>query len=261
MPHVELSVVIPVVNHINLLKRTLWALASRPPRVEMEVVVVGDKQETLPILRQFTANYHWKLIDFQKPTSSDPDSPENMVDVDYTAPMVNLAFQNTEAELVAHLGSNVIPIDDTADQLVNSMDLSAHRFVFANAYDLFPPTIECLDEYGANIMREMVKESEQQPLLTESYRTDLAGYFSITNRKTWERLGGYDERLILNGEADTDFVGRAKTLPDYEEVITGTCLRQRLKPIRERVVSKCCGSILPMRITKYEGREVLRNGA
>jgi predicted glycosyltransferase involved in capsule biosynthesis len=100
--------------------------------------------------------------------------------------------------------------------------------VMSTTYDVPRQELDKLDRYGTNLNDAFVRACHEWPLQSKAYRSDVTNYISLVPRQLWETLGGYDERYYAGISAeDSDFVRRARKLPEFKQVISeGVSLHQ-----------------------------------
>lgn len=217
----KLSILISSFNRLPLVRRTLWAIASRPPSVDFEVVVCddGSTEDVLGELKTFSAKFPWKFVRF----SSEQFEKATGLKKWFNCPAVtnNLAAKHADGELFIQQGNEVIAWGDCYDKLMRDRPKGPDFMVMSTTYDIPQQYLDVLDPYGSNLSQGIVNECVKWPLQSKHYRSDVTNYISLAPRATWERLGGYDERYFGGICAeDSCFVRRARTIPGFSMVIS-----------------------------------------
>lgn len=216
------SIVISSYNRLPLFRRTLWAIANRPPSVPFEVVVCddGSTEDVLGELRLYSSVFPWKLVRFDGSTFEKATGLKKFLN----NPSVtnNIAYQHAEGNLIFQVGNEVIAWDQVFDDLIaDSPEGDQPWLVMSTTYDIPQQYLDLLDPYGSNLTAGIVGECVRWPLQSVSYRSDVTNYISLAPRALWETLAGYDERYYGGIAAeDSDFVRRARTLPGFTQVIS-----------------------------------------
>ncbi len=226
------SILISSKDRRPLLRRTLWAVANRPPSCEFEVVVCddGSEEDVLGELKTFSSRFPWKFVSFDSAAFEEATGLKKL----WGNPAVtnNVAFRHATGDLIFQMGNEVIAVGDCFDNLLaDAESVSArtpHWLVVSTTYDCPPEVLDTLDSYGSNLCQQDVVKCHKWPLQSSHYRSDVTNYVSLAPRSLWETLGGYDERYFAGiGAEDSDFVRRARALPDFRmEVSDGTSLHQ-----------------------------------
>lgn len=224
MEQPKLSILISSHDRAGLFRRCLWSIAYRGPRVPFEVVVADDgSADDIPgLLGEFTSCFPWTFVRadlkaFEERTGVRPyfNNP---------ALTNNLAFAHARGELIALMGNEVIAWEGVFDALLEG---GRRALAFSTTYDLRQEHLDRLDEYGANLTQGMVDAAARFPLQSEHYRSDVTNYLSLSPRKVWEAMGGYDERYVGGiSSDDSDFVRRARALGCKTTIVGGVSLHQ-----------------------------------
>lgn len=218
---VKASILISSHNRLPLLRRALWAIATRPPTVPFEVVLCDDGSEDniLGLLRdEFPASFPWKFIR----VNTQAFEKETGVKRFFNNPAWtnNVAFRHSRGEYVYLMGNEIIAWDKAFSTLMNHAPI-VHTMkagsvlkpwlMFSTTYDLDQKWLDRLDSYGSNLTQTIVDACALRPLHSEHYRSDVTNYLSLCPRSLWERIGGYDERYLGGiSSDDSDFVRRAR---------------------------------------------------
>lgn len=226
----NLSIIISSHNRLPLFRRTLWSIATRPPHTSFEVIVCddGSTEDILSELRLYSSRFPWRFIRFDAQAFEQATGLKKF----WNNPSAtnNLAFKHSVGNLIVQQGNEVIAWDNVYDQLMFDRPLVGHDawMVMSTTYDLPAQYLDVLDQYGSNLTEGIVKACYQWPLQSQHYRSDVTNYISLAPRGLWEKLGGYDERYYGGIAAeDSDFVRRARALPNFEMVISeGVSLHQ-----------------------------------
>jgi glycosyltransferase involved in cell wall biosynthesis len=253
------SIIISSHNRLPLFRRTLWAIANRPPSVPFEVVVVddGSTEDVLGELRLYSSKFPWTFARFVAAEFEAKTGLKKFLN--NPCATNNLAFKLAKGDYIFQQGNEVIAYGDVYDRLIAdspgyatqkewscrveelggfrqvSADPSLqaqvkplHWMVMSTTLDLRRDILDRLDQYGTNLSAQNVHDSERWPLQSRSYPSDVTNYISLAPRALWEALGGYDERYYGGISAeDSDFVRRARKLPGFVKVVSdGLSLHQ-----------------------------------
>jgi glycosyltransferase involved in cell wall biosynthesis len=236
----QASIIISSYNRLPLFRRTLWAIANRPPSVPFEVVVVddGSTEDILGELRLYSSKFPWTFARFVAAEFETKTGLKKFLN--NPCATNNLAFRLAKGNYIFQQGNEVIAYGDVydrlmADILTQNSDpkgeeyvVPEHFMVMSTTLDLRRDILDRLDQYGTNLSAQHVHDSERWPLQSRSYPSDVTNYISLAPRALWEALGGYDERYYGGISAeDSDFVRRARKLPGFVQVVSdGLSLHQ-----------------------------------
>jgi glycosyltransferase involved in cell wall biosynthesis len=221
------SIIISSYNRLALLRRTLWAIATRPPSVPFEVVVVddGSTEDILGELRRFASRFAWTFVRFDAAAFEAKTGLKKFLN----NPCVtnNIAFRHARGDLIYQQGNEVIAWGRCYDELATAARGLGVDLVFSTTYDVPGHELNKLDEYGTNLTQAQVDRCARWPLQSAFYPSDVTNYVSLATRRLWEFLGGYDERYYGGISAeDSDFVRRARALGARTAVNPAVSLHQ-----------------------------------
>lgn len=226
-PHA--SIVISSHNRLGLFRRVLWAIATRPPSVPFEVVVVddGSTEPVLDELRDYSSRFEWTFVRFN---AKDFEAATGLKK-EWNNPCVtnNIGFRMSRGELIFQQGNEVIPVGGVYDRLLaDAPQDTPYWAVMSTTYDVPRQELDRLDRYGTNVDGAFVRGLYQWELQSARYRSDVTNYISLAPKGLWEAIGGYDERYYAGISAeDSDFVRRARKLLGFKQVISeGVSLHQ-----------------------------------
>lgn len=213
------SIIISSHNRLALIRRTLWSIATRPPKCDYEVVVCddGSDEDILGELRQYSSRFPWKFIrvDVAK------FEVETGVKKFFNNPSHtnNVAFRHSTGDLIFQQGNEVIAWGYVYDQLIEETRGCGDLFLaFSTTLDVPKEVLGIIDPYGANLHPGMVEYCKKWPLATPAFHTDVTNYISLSSRKLWETLGGYNEEFVGGlGKEDSDFVRRCRAIPGWKD--------------------------------------------
>jgi hypothetical protein len=201
----------------------------------------GSDQDTLGELRTFSAKFPWKFVRVDTAEFVAKTGIEKF----HNNPCLtnNIAFRHSTGDLIFQQGNEVIAWGSAYDQLIADIprackdctdetcsegEAAEHFMVMSTTYDVPQQYLDLLDPYGQNLTPGIVNECRRWPLQSKAYRSDVTNYICLASRALWEKLNGYDERYFGGISAeDSDFVRRARCLPDFKQVISeGLSLHQ-----------------------------------
>lgn len=225
------SIIISSHNRLPLFRRTLFALAIRPPSIPFEVIVVDDNssEDVLGELKSFGSKLPWKFIRFNAASFEDATGLTKFLNNPCVTNNIGFKAANPESDIIFQQGNEIIAWDDVYDQMIRDIPTETDNWmVMSTTYDMQPQVLDLLDKMGQNLLPAYVDICKSFPLQSEFYRSDVTNYICAASRAVWEKIGGYDERYYGGISAeDSDFVRRARTLPDFQQVISkGISLHQ-----------------------------------
>lgn len=216
------SILISTKNRLALWKRTLWAIARRPPLCPFEVVVAddGSTEDVLGELRTYSAVIPWKFV---RVDTAEFTRKTGVVHY-FNNPALtnNVAFRHCSGDLVCLQGNEVVVWDDCYERLRADIPEGTRNWmVFSTTHDVPGHLLATLDCQGTNLHERVVEATQEWPLQSEDYRSDVVNYCSLVPRTLWETLGGFDERYLAGISAeDSDFVRRARALHGFVSVVS-----------------------------------------
>lgn len=220
------SIVISSYNRIELLRRTLWAVAERPPSARFEVVIVDDAS-TEPVLdevRLYGARFEWSFVsvdtrEFEKKTG---------VKKFFNNPALtnNIGVRRARGRWIFQQGNEVIPVGDCYDALLaeawaatewagtdgrDTHMSPAELVLLSTTYNVPRHALIHADRCGTNLGPATAEACRPWVLGSEHYRSDVTNYLSLCRKSLFEAVGGYDERYLAGvGGEDSDFVRRCR---------------------------------------------------
>ncbi len=211
------SILISSYNRLPLLRRTLYAIATRGPSGRFEVVLAddGSTDDILSELRLYNSVFPWKFVKVNAAKFEEATGLKKFLN--NPAWTNNVAFRHADpsSEFIFTQGNEVIAVADCYDRLLADYRALGTEFgmVMSTTYDVPQAQLDRLDTYGDNLTARLVKECERWPLQSKAYRSDVTNYVSLTSRQLWHDIGGYDERYFGGiSSDDSDFVRRARCL-------------------------------------------------
>lgn len=215
---IDVSIIISSYNRVELFKRTLWSIANRSPSKSFEVIVIddGSTEDVLKELKTFSSAFPWKFIRFDQAEFTKQTGFEKF----FNNPSItnNIGFKNSSGDLVFLQGNEVIAYGSVYDTLIQEFPKEKHGLAFSTTFDLPQLVLDNIGVYGTEFNNRHLNYVKQWPLQNKSYRSDVTNYISLSNRATWETVGGYDERYIYGiGKEDSDFVRRCRAIPGWSD--------------------------------------------
>ncbi len=195
--------------------------------VPFEVVIADEspKEEQEKIIRElsnFNSAFPWTLV------GVNPNDLETHLGFKkfHNNPSLtnNVAFYHCSGDLIFLMGNECIAYDKPFDKMLEESKGLENFINFSTTYDIPKEAVdfmELYDQYGTTLTatKRYVEYCKQWPLADDTYHSDVTNYLSLTTRNVWEAIGGYDE-TYLKGIAceDSDFVRRARTLPNFKTI-------------------------------------------
>jgi hypothetical protein len=161
-----------------LLKRTLWAIATRGPQAPFEVLIAGHP-ELARVARRFSSCFPWKLL--------------------VPGQEGKRAYEYATGELFFEQDGSVIPLPGCYEQL--TADLGQAPFVAATVNAIPRRVLEVLDDHGSNLSPRFIADCEAHPRQTDLYRSlDRWAYLTLCRRELWT-MGYAAEAIVSQGTA------------------------------------------------------------
>lgn len=228
------SILISSYKRVELFRRTLWSIANRGPSVPFEVVVADESEgeaadQILEELKSYSSVFPWTLVRFSSKKFEEQTGVRKFWNNPAATNNIAFAHSDPESALIFQQGNEVIAWDGVYDALIEEAERAPSDFlVVSTTYDVRQQILDQLDSYGANLSQHAVDSCRPWPLQSKAYRSDVTNYLALWSRKTWEKVGGYDERFLLGiGGEDSDIVRRARTIPGFELIVSdGVSLHQ-----------------------------------
>lgn len=216
----KLSICISSRDRSHFFQRVLWGIANRPPSCDFEVVVAddGSQQDIQGLLTKFSTKFPWVLVKFDYKEFEKKTGLKKL----YGNPSVtnNIAYKQSRGEFVVMQGNEVIPWGSCYDSLLGQMGVGKFDLAFSTTYDLSASKLSELDPMGTNLNQKHVNWASRTPLNSVTHQSGVTNYLSISTRKVWEDIGGYDERYFAGIACeDSDFIRRARVLPGFRNII------------------------------------------
>jgi hypothetical protein len=231
------SIVISSFNRLHLFRRSLWAIANRPPSVPFEVVVCddGSTEDVLGELKKYSSRFEWTFVRFDQDAYEKATGQKKFFN--NSSASTNVGVRHSRGEKIFWQGNEVLALANVYDRLLRDVPTrqafggereADHFMVMSTTYDVPQSVLDQLDEYGTNFSQKHFFACHSFPLQSKFYRSDVTNYVSLSPRSMWDELGGVDERYYAGyGAEDSDFVQRARTLPGFTQVISeGVSLHQ-----------------------------------
>lgn len=130
----NVSIIIEAASQ-HLLRRCLWSVATRPPSLPYEVIIIGDERVT-KLLQEFASCFPAKVVQARDDVS-------------------------VVSHHVFNMSGAVIVWGDVFDKMLLAQ---ADNALVATTYELTPAVLDRLDMYGYNLTEHQVKDAEQRPM-------------------------------------------------------------------------------------------------
>ena len=177
----------------------------------------------------FSSQFPFKYIPFDAKAFEEATGLEKFLNNPCVTNNIGFKAADPKSDIIIQQGNEIIAWDDCYDQMIRDIPKDTpHWAVMSTTYDVQPRVLDLLDRYGQNFLPAYLELCKEHPLQSEFYRSDVTNYISAASRQVWEKIGGYDERYYGGISAeDSDFVRRARTLPDFQMVVSkGISLHQ-----------------------------------
>lgn len=112
------------------------------------------------------------------------------------------ALEYTYADRVYILDPSVIVWKGAFEALAGEAPTEDNFIVTAATYELWPPILEHLDIYGANLHEGMVKACEEFPLQTSLYHSDKLDFLAYCSRGAAKWLDGREGNAVTVRRTD-----------------------------------------------------------
>lgn len=218
------SIIVSSFNRAALFRRTLWSIANRPPGIPFELVVVddGSTEDVLGELRTFSSSFPWKFVEFDREAFEQETGLSKFHNNPCVTNNIGFAHCSEDSDIIFQQGNEVIAWEGCYDQMIADIPPVSNWMVMSTTYDVPAECLNLLDRYGQNFLPAYLEHfCKKFPLQTKFYPSDVTNYICAASRSVWENLRGYDERYYGGISAeDSDFVRRARTLPEFKQVIS-----------------------------------------
>lgn len=219
---IKASILISSFNRINLLRRSLWSIANRPPSVPFEVILAddGSSDDILGELKLYS--FPWTFIRFDANLFASQTGIKKYFNNPSATNNAAFSAVSPTSEHIFQQGNECIATGDVYDQLIEFRPRDTeHYAVMSTTYDIPPHLLHHLGRYGSEIDHRFMQSCHRWPLQSHFYRSDVTNYLSLASRRLWETIGGYDERFVAGIACeDSDYIRRARALPNFKMVIS-----------------------------------------
>ncbi len=214
----QVSILISSFERVSLFKRTLYSIEKNaPPLSEVIIAEEEGKESILPELKKFNFPYKFILVNMKE------FEEKTRIKKFHNNPSLtnNIAFKHSSGNLIFQMGNECIAWDNCFNQMINDVQtnsplMSPHFINFSTTYNIPENILRLIGESGQHLNIGMVNYCRPWPLQDNTYHSDVTNYISLTSRKVWEELNGYDERYLAGIACeDSDFVRRMKLLKDF----------------------------------------------
>lgn len=212
------SIVISSFNRLPLFRRTIHNIARYKPSIPFELIVVDDNStdDILGELKLYSSQFPWKFIRFDHSQFEAKTGIKKFFN--NSSVTMNIGFRHAQGELVFQQGNEIIASEGLYDKLIADSPQDGRPFVtMSETYDVPEQYLELLDDYGENLTPAIIRELVQWPLQSIHYQSLCVNYVSLTSMSVIQSLQGFNEQYMCGISAeDSDFVRRARTLPDFK---------------------------------------------
>jgi len=137
------TIAFQILNQAQLLRRTLWALATRPPTEPFEVVVIdeGSTDDILAEMQMYSSRFAWKLLKLGEGEGK--------------------VLDHITGDVIIAQHPSVIAWGDTYKVLVETKEPGLRA---ASVYELPDEQVDWLGPFGSNLSGGLVAMCEKWPL-------------------------------------------------------------------------------------------------
>lgn len=218
MPNPTISILISSYKRLEFLKRVLFSIAVHGPSQPYEVIIAdetSDQSEAiLEQLHLYDARFQWKFVSCSQEKYEEEGGPKKFFNnPSWTN---NVAFRYSSGSLIFLQGNDCVAWNRPYDKMIEDFGNGQNSLVFSTTYNM-PDNVQLASgPEGANLTQGMVDYCKEWPLQSIDLQTLVTNYISLTHKKVWVRLGGYDENYVKGIACeDSDFVQRFRALPQF----------------------------------------------